>query len=275
MSSIEFAVTRLLFEQAGATKTESEETLMSQQPEIKTPADDKYAGMDLQEFPFAVLDNNYGQMETYCLDVISSPEKANAPRPVVIFVHGGGFLNHCNKRQGYIPTFSRALTSAGYVVISPDYPSFNSSVDRDAAGGFKIAADRAAAAVHAAYGYIQQHAEALNLDASRVAIMGGSAGGMTGFAAVANYEDDYRLFVNCWGSPPEPPSLAGFPPVLSIHGTEDQLLDYNLELPIQKQLEDLGIRHELITLVGAKHTPMSSFEAYIPTVLAYLEDTMK
>ena len=138
---------------------------MNQQPEIKTPVDDKYAGMDLQEFPFAVLENNYGQTETYRLDVISSFEKANAPRPVVIFVHGGGFLNHRNKRQEYISTFSRALTNAGYVVISPDYPSFNSSADRDEAGGFKIAADRAAAAVHEAYAYIQQHAEALNLDA--------------------------------------------------------------------------------------------------------------
>lgn len=248
---------------------------MNQQPEIKAPVDEKYAGMDLQELPFAVLENNYGQMETYRLDVISSPEKANAPRPVVIFVHGGGFMKNQDKRQGYIPTFARALTKAGYVVISPDYPTFNSGADRAAVGGYKTAADRAAVAVHAAYEYIQQHAEELNLDASRVAIMGGSAGGMTGFAAVANYEDDYRLFVNCWGSPPEPPSLVGFPPVVSIHGTADQLVDYNLELPIQKQLEELGIRHELITLVDAKHTPMSRFEEYIPTVLAYLEETMK
>lgn len=248
---------------------------MNQQSEITTPVDDKYAGMDLQELPFAVLENNYGQMETYCLDIISSPEKANAPRPVIIFVHGGGFLNKHNKRQAYISTFSRTLTKAGYVVISPDYPLFNSVEDRTAAGGLKAAADRAAVAVHAAYAYVQQHAEELNLDASRVAIMGGSAGGMTGFAAVANYEDDYRLFVNCWGSPPEPPSLAGFPPVLSIHGTADQLVDYELELPIQKQLEEFGIRHELITLVGAPHTPISNFDAYIPTVLAYLADTMK
>ena len=64
-------------------KMESEEILMNQHPEIKAPVDDKYAGMELQELPFAVLENNYGQMETYRLDVISSPEKADTPRPVV------------------------------------------------------------------------------------------------------------------------------------------------------------------------------------------------
>ena len=248
---------------------------MNQQPEIKAPVDEKYAGMDLQELPFAVLENNYGQMETYRLDVISSPEKANVPRPVVIFVHGGGFMKNQDKRQGYIPTFARALTKAGYVVISPDYPTFNSGADRAAVGGYKTAADRAAVAVHATYEYLLQNAEALKLDMSRVAIMGGSAGGMTGFAAVANYDDPYRLFVNCWGSPKDFPDLAGFPPVLSIHGTADQLVDYSLELPIQERLEELGIRHELITLEEAKHTPMSRFEEFIPKVLAYLADTMQ
>ena len=200
---------------------------------VKIPVEEKYAGMELRELPFAELENNYGKRETYYLDVISPLEKAKAPRPVVIFVHGGGFLNQFNKRQGYVATFSRSLTAAGYVVISPDYPSFDSFEDRDAAGGYKVAADRASTAVHAAYAYVRKHAEELNLDASRIALMGGSAGGMTGFAAIAGYEDDYRLFVNCWGSPHEPPSLAGFPPVLSIHGTADQLVDYSLELPIQ------------------------------------------
>ena len=220
---------------------------MSQQFGMNPPTDDKYAGMELQELSFAVLENNYGQMETYCLDVISSPCKADSPRPVNIFVHGGGFLPKYDKRQRYVSIFSRALTNAGYVVISPDYPTFKSLQDREAAGGFRIAADRAAVAIHAVYAYIQQHAGELNLDASRVAIIGGSAGGMTSFAAIANYEDDYRLFVNCWGSPPVPPSLAGFPPVLSIHGTEDQKVDYSLELPIQKQLEELGLDIRLLS----------------------------
>lgn len=248
---------------------------MSELPEAKPLNVDKYANMDLQEFPFAELENNYGEIETYHLDVISSLEKTDVPSPVVIFIHGGGFLTLFNKRQGYVPKFARALTEAGYVVISPDYPSFNTVEDQDAAGGYPVAADRAATAIHAAYKYIQQHAEALKLNTSRIAIMGGSAGGMTAFSAIANYDDEYRLFVNCWGAPPVLPSLAGFPPVLSIHGTADQSVDYSLEFPIQEALEALGIRHELITLVDAKHTPTKRFPEYIPTILSYLEDTMK
>ena len=248
---------------------------MSREIEPNTRDDSQYAGMDLQEYPFAVLQNSHDEPETYCLDVIAPLEKSDVPRPVVIFVHGGGFIRRCDKRQGYIPVFARDLTKAGYVVVSPDYPVFDDFDHRDACGGLKAGADRAAEAVHATYQYIQQNAHALNLDTSRVAIMGGSAGGMAGFAAIANYDDKYRLFVNCWGSPHDLPDLNGFPPVLSIHGTEDQSVDYNLEQPIQDQLEALGIRHELITLEGSRHTPMDRFEEFIPTVLSYLTDTMQ
>ena len=249
---------------------------MNPEAEFQTHDTSKYAGMDLQEYPFATLQNNYGKEETYCLDVISSPEKSQSPCPVVIFIHGGGFVKNNDKRQGYIPVFARALTKAGYIVVSPDYPIYENRQDRNDDGGDKTAADRAAVAIHAAYEYVQQNAKKFNMDAARVALMGGSAGGMTGFAAIANYSDPYRLFVNCWGAiKHELPDMSSFPPVLSIHGTEDQLVDYELELPIQAKLEELGIRHELITLEGARHTPMGRFDEFIPKVLAYLEETMK
>lgn len=248
---------------------------MSRENEINTRNDRLYSGMKLQEYPFAILRNSHGEPQTYYLDVIDAPEKSDSPRPVVIFVHGGGFVNHCDKRQGYIPVFARELTKAGYLVISPDYPVFDDVDQRDACGGFKAGADHAAEAVHETYLYIQQNAEALNADPSRVAIMGGSAGGMTAFSAIAKYNDKYRLFVNCWGSPKDLPDLIDFPPVLSIHGTADQSVDYNLEIPIQDRLEALGIRHQLITLEGSRHTPMDRFREFVPAVLTYLADTMK
>ena len=74
------------------------------------------------------------------------PSPPDAPRPVVIFVHGG-FVIPNDKRQGYIPVFAKALTKAGYAVLSPDYPVFDNHEER-AKWNKSMGADRAAEAVH-------------------------------------------------------------------------------------------------------------------------------
>ena len=211
-----------------------------------------YDGMKLDEYSFVYMENYKGEQQEYKLDVIAPLEKSEAPRPVVIFVHGGGFAQPCDKRQAYIPMFAHHLTKAGYVVVSPDYPIFDDADQRAAYTGNDRGAARAAEAVHMAYLYIQQNAEGLHLDADRIAIMGGSAGGMTGFYLLDHYDDKFRMFGNCWGAPKGyMPDVTKFPPTLSIHGTADQAVPYELEAPIQAAFEAAGIDHELITLEGA------------------------
>lgn len=234
-----------------------------------------YEGMRVEEYTFCQLENYHGEMQDYKLDVVTLPETAEVPRPVVIFVHGGGFVQPHNKRQGYIPVFAKALTKAGYAVVSPDYPIFDSSEHR-ATWNETLGADRAAEAVHLAYEYVKENAVKFNFDPDRIAVMGGSAGGMTCFYLLEFFNDEFKFFGNCWGAPwHRVPDVTKFPPTVSIHGTADKAVSYELEAPIQEGFEKAGIPHKLITLENAPHTPMKHFAEFIPTVLEWLDKYMK
>jgi acetyl esterase/lipase len=234
-----------------------------------------YEGMSLEEVAFCKMEDYHGVMQDYKLDVIKAPDESDAPLPVVIFVHGGGFVQPHNKRQGYIPVFAKALTKAGYAVVSPDYPIFDNRAHRDT-WNETIGADRAAEAVHYAYLFVKENAKKYNFDPERIAVMGGSAGGMTCFYLLEYYDDSFRFFGNCWGTPwHRVPDVKKFPPTVSIHGTADQTVSFDLEAPVQEALEKAGIPHELVAIEGAPHTPMKHFAEFIPTVLTWLDRYMK
>lgn len=235
---------------------------------------DAYKGMKVEEYVFCRLKNYHGEMQEYKLDFITLPDDIVSPRPVVIFIHGGGFVQPYNRRQAYIPIFAKSLTQAGYTVVSPDYPIFDDIVQRSM-WNETLGADRAAEAAHLAYLYIKENADALKVDVERIALMGGSAGGMTGFYLLEHYDDDFKLFANCWGPPMHViPDVSKFPPTISIHGTADETVPYELEIPIQSSFEDQGIPHKLITLENEGHTPMNRFSEFIPTLLEWLDKYM-
>lgn len=242
--------------------------------EFRTRFSPDYTGMKLEEITFCRMENLSGREQDYRLDLISPQQPAERPRPCILFVHGGGFTQPCDKRQAYISLFARSLTGAGYAVAAPDYPVFDDEAQRDAAGGGMAAVHRAGEAVHLAYRYIQENAAALGIEPEKMALMGGSAGGMTGFYTLAEHADSYRAFINLWGSPDPLPPLEGFPPTLSVHGTDDLLVPYKQELPIQEKLSQLGIRHELITLNGAGHTPLARMDEFLPQILDLLRQTL-
>ena len=243
---------------------------MNAEIQFRTKYQPDYTGMRLRTFDFAEMEDHDGRKQVYALDLIDREGQEGA-RPVVIFIHGGGFTQPCDRRQAYISRFAKDLTAAGYAVVSPDYPIFDDEAARDAAGGVAIAARLPAEAVHLAYGWLRGHAGELALDMSRVAVAGGSAGGMTGFYAIAAHpEDRYRAFVNCWGAPEILPELAGFPPVLSIHGTADAAVPFALEGPVTEGLTAAGVPNALIALEGEPHTPLGRYGEFIPRILEHL-----
>lgn len=240
------------------------------EPKKKVTAD--YSDVALIEMPFCEIADHAGVMQTCKLDLITSKEKPAKPTPVVLFLHGGGFVPPCDKRQAYVSLFARHLTQAGYAVAAPDYPLFDSPAQRAASGGLPAGAAKAGEAVHKAYRYLVENGERLGLDTSRVAIMGGSAGGMAAFHALASYRDSYKAFVNLWGAPNPVPDLSGFPPTLSVHGTADPSVPYSWEKPIQKSFEEKGVWHRLISLEGAGHTPLDRIDEYLPPILTLLTE---
>lgn len=230
-----------------------------------------YTGMDLREFPFVTLPDHRGTPMVYKLDLITAPGPLEKPLPVVYFIHGGGFIQPNDKRQAYISRFARDLTAAGYAVVSPDYPVFDDEEHLAAAGGEAAGYHLAAWGVHEAFRFVCENADTLGLDPERAALIGGSAGAMAGFYAIAGYPGDrYRAFVNLWGAPDPLPPLTGFPPVYSVHGDADTLVPYERELPVQEVLAAAGIPHELMTLPGCGHTPLMDYERFMPVILDFL-----
>lgn len=108
-------------------------------PEIKFKIiDPDYSGLTLKEIEFARIPDAYGVTKPYKLDLMIREEADVQNRPVVFFVHGGGFMEPCDKRQSYISLFAQELTRHGYAVVSPDYPVFQSRTDLNTMGGIVL-----------------------------------------------------------------------------------------------------------------------------------------
>lgn len=98
------------------------------------------------------------------LDVYFPPQvQGSAQRlTTVVWVHGGGFVSG---RREDVANYLHILAARGFVVVNVDYSI--------APGATWPTPTRQ---LNAALGYLQQHAGALNIDASRIVLAGDSAG---------------------------------------------------------------------------------------------------
>ncbi|MEL6167283.1 MAG: alpha/beta hydrolase [Pseudomonadota bacterium] len=87
------------------------------------------------------------------------------PHPVLIFIHGGGFMSG-NKRAGNARHIVRAGLDRGYAVASLNYRRSGEAL-------FPAAVEDVLAAI----GFLRMHASAYGLDSDRLATWGASAGG--------------------------------------------------------------------------------------------------
>jgi len=108
---------------------------------------------------------------------IFTPRGANMPLPIVVIIHGGGWVtNDENIMRG----LARELTRGGqFVVASTDY-RWAGKADGDATGNTmaNLVED-----VYGAIAHIMEHASAYGGDASRIVLTGDSAGGHLAAAA--------------------------------------------------------------------------------------------
>jgi acetyl esterase/lipase len=95
--------------------------------------------------------------------------KGRQQRPLVLFIHGGGWVGGNTRHSGALADFPRALArlaAEGFVVASVEY---------------RLAAEAPFPAalqdVRAALRFLRSNAERFRIDAAKVAVWGGSAGG--------------------------------------------------------------------------------------------------
>lgn len=218
------------------------------------------------------------------MDIYLPPVK-NAPTPVIINIHGGGW-NKGNKesQSGFSGFFKR-----GYAVANIGYRLTGVAT-----------APAAVEDTRCALIYLISNAKKLNIDVNKIVIMGGSAGGH--LALMGGLLENNPIFdTNCkgtenvkvaaiidkygitdvwdWGYGKDKTSKSATswlgskaqdkdfamsvsplyqvkktsPPVFIVHGDADPIVPYQQSVALKAKLDEAGVKNEFITVKGGLH----------------------
>ena len=226
---------------------------------------------------FGEVINFKGETEKLHLDIYTPDKDTQMYRPVILWIHGGGFRIGNDKSQGYIVKMATAYAKRGYVCISIDYRVRANPRD-DKTGTLTQALEDAMSGLN----WIRENSADLKIDKSRIIVAGGSAGGM--LAVNLCYKDETVSekwdkrgiigLVNLWGSPDETYTMFEIdkkdPPTIIVHGTSDELVPYNNSVILAKELEAKGVKYELVTITDAGHTPVAHVNEFVKNIADFL-----
>lgn len=201
-----------------------------------------------------------------CLDIYE-PTGANLPvrRPALVMVHGGGFTGGTKEHESLGETCEN-FAKRGYVVVSIDYrlagddPTFEP--------GPTLGLDAIARAVNAAsqdtakaIRWLRQNAATYQVEPTRIAIGGSSAGAITSLftasqeADVIGSDAEVAVVIDLWGGMSGAEFLydSGDPPVFIAHGTLDDTVLVTQSENLIAHLDTINVPYEYYPLVGAGH----------------------
>lgn len=222
---------------------------------------------------------------------------------MVLLVHGGGF-EAGSKQSAPWPSFASDLTDRGYVAISVDYrlagdnplPSAEFYPVRDAILSSGVGpiisyslAQQANIITSAiedttkALRWVENNSTDLCVDMDKIGIWGESAGSVIGLHITYGL-DEYSIYtpkpdvmINYWGRFIYDGLMdAGDPPLLILHGDQDDVVDYAFAQAIQTEAASNTIPYAFYTVSGARHSfgevPVSSLTIDSKTVLQVTYD---
>ena len=218
---------------------------------------------------------------------IYSPTGASGPLPVVIYVHGGGW--NTGNAEPSIDLW-RGLGQGSFAIAAVNY-RLNSVIEPLATQVDDI---------RAAIRFIKANASTYNIDATRVGLMGQSAGAhLSGMAALtsdiarlgsesdlANTQNlsqstQVQAVVN-WAVPPIPPSgnstlslatyiSTGDPAFRMFHSTTDETVNISFARNFRDSMVSAGVGANLTEITGG-HFPSDETRAtYSPTIVSYFD----
>jgi acetyl esterase/lipase len=225
-----------------------------------------------------------GTANELLLDVYRPTPDDVTKRPLVIFIHGGGFWTG-TKNAANMVTLARAYAQKGFVTASIDYrllgpDSGNCGHSPDTAEQCVIAAFAAQHDAQAAVRYLRANAATFGIDPARIAVSGGSAGAETALLVAIDDED-----VGSSGTPgvssavgaafpisgATPPQFRGIfryrldrtdAPVYFFYGDSDQVVPPAWVEQNAADLNELGGGADLYKLKGG-HVPFTEYDQNI------------
>jgi acetyl esterase/lipase len=226
--------------------------------------------------------NDHQQRESLKLDVYE-PKDGKKKKPVIIFVHGGGFAEG-DKQEDLFVKMATAFAKHEYLVFVINY-----RLKAQGAPCGPIVLERALSDVADAVCWIKKYQKLFKADTSKMIICGDSAGGALAVNMCFDHAKDW-IFTGCidlWGGMCNPRSpeyahrppwsapiyekqlLKEIPPVCIIHGTADDVVPYSTSTELSAQLTSKGIYNELHSLDGAGHFPEQKANEFIPMMIAF------
>lgn len=222
----------------------------------------------------------YDQHPQTVLDVYVPKTPAQGKRPGAVVIHGGGWMG--GTKESVVQKYVAPLLEQGFVVANVEYRL-----------GGVAPAPAAVMDVLKAADWFKENGKRWNVDGDRIIALGNSAGGhlalMAGMAskgarlgpggkvaAVVNFfgitdvEDqlqgsNQREYAVKWL--PEQEGRAelahkvspvtyvrkDLPPILTLHGTADDIVPYEHGVRLTKALRDVGADAEVISVGGGRH----------------------
>lgn len=195
-------------------------------------------------------------------------------RPAVIAIHGGGFLFGDKSEMANL---CREFAARGYVCASINYrlvPDNPPGVSQDQYTRAVMAA--VADADHAAE-WLQANAAKYHADVNRLFIGGSSAGAVTSMLLAYNPDiksPRFRAVADLWGTmgPRVKWIRKGGPPLLIIHGREDDTITVSAAEQIDARAREVGLKHETYLIDGMGHSLPLNLEIGGETLLQHLID---
>jgi len=229
------------------------------------------------DIEFGEVTNFEGKSEKLLLDTYAPEGDTETNRPVILLFHGGGFRPGNDKKQSYIVKLAKDFAMRGYVCVSINYRIRNAPRE-DKKGTIGDALQDAMTGLS----WIKANQQKLKIDAKKIIVGGGSAGGMLAVnfcckdkSATDKWDKSGIIgMVNLWGSPDSTYMFSTIdkkdPPTITIHGTSDKLVPYENSLRLTKEFEKNKIRNELVTIEGGEHTPVKYYGDFSEKIASFL-----
>ena len=222
-----------------------DKTKQNQEPENTRYLNKTFEKVDIQkDIKFAESVNEKGELENLKLDIYTPQGDEQLNRPVILWIHGGGFRPGNDKSQSYIVELAKRFAMKGYVGLSIDYRIREQPRENTEKTIFDAVEDAGKALL-----WLRENADKLKIDPSKIIVAGGSAGGILGTNLCLNDNKNIPgvdksgiiAFVNLWGSPSpewgEPDVDKNDPPTIIVHGTEDKLVAYSNSEKLKAELD--------------------------------------
>lgn len=253
-----------------------------------------------------------GSTTTLTMDIYTPSGDTAAIRPLIIWVHGGGFIGG-TKNDGDVTSLCHHFAKRGYVCASINYRLGVFPTQVSATQGVY----RAVQDLKAAIRFFRKNAATTNtfkIDPDMIFAGGSSAGaftslhlayldqpsevpsyidttvlgGLEGSSGNPGYSSHVNAIVNLCGALGDTAWIhPGDVPVCSMHGTNDVVVPYATDLiyvlgnpimvvngsySISQHANAIGLPNVMYTFYGAQHVPFSNNTAYMDTTVRFVSN---